>query len=225
MQREDNSSTRRDVLKFFGWGGALVSLEACIGPPIEWLDPKPAPLQLLTNTAIDQFVHEDYHGAEKTLMPARVAYCSDVGYIALLAIALSANKHYSRAETYFRNVTDRFEKQPWVITTIRDRIRPLFGTNSYNGLKPKLKEAAQWFPDLYVVIGFLELAEQNYDIARQAFSQVLPRHLEKKKKYAELFDQLARYAHEAEDTIAEGGYKRIRALFEDPPFTASTTIQ
>ncbi len=224
MQREDHS-TRRDILKLFGMGGALVSLEACIGPPIEWLDPTPAPLQLIATTAIDQFLHEDYRGAEHTLMPARMMYDGDVGYIALLSIALSANRHYSHAEHFFRKLIDRFEKQPLVITTIRDRIRPLFGTKPYNELKPKLQLAARIFPDLYAVIGFLELAEQNYGVARQAFEQALPRHPEKKRHYDALFGQLARYAHEAQDTVAEDGYKHIQELFKDSPTTASTTIK
>lgn len=215
MQRDDCSQSRRNFLRLMFGGAAALSLEACIGPPIEWIDPTPPPLQILTDTAIAQFTARDYAGAEQTLMPARIAYDGDAGYIALLSVTLAANKHYDNGETYFRKLIDRFEKQPLIITTIRHRMSPLFGTNAYEALKPQLRFGARLYPNLYAVIGFLELAEERYATARQAFELLLPRYPLKKEKYKELFNQLVRYANAAEDTIAAEGYKQVGALFED----------
>jgi tetratricopeptide (TPR) repeat protein len=179
----------------------------------------PTLLETVVDEAITHLTKKEYGKAEALLEGYENYYRPDVGYHSLLGIAQAAGKNYGKAKDTFESLIVRFEHHPTIIFTVRDRIRPLFETESYKDLKKTLLDyATQKLPvdltDLYAVFGFLCLAEQKYNEAAQAFRRILPKHAHKKEKYREIMQRLVRHSEEGADIISKNGYELVSEVFK-----------
>ena len=206
--------SRRNFMKAVGAAAGAAFLETCIGPAIDFSDPEPTELEKLVQNAIQQISREESKAAESDLERQYKWHKDDIGYCAVLGIAQAANGQYSKADTTFRALIDAFESKPETIITIRDRIRPLFGTEAYRNLRKELRTTAAFMSDLYAVDGFLSLSEYDFDNAPKAFVRVIPTYRDKISLYKTLMDRLAGHFHNARDTVARDGYQKMSLFFQ-----------
>lgn len=153
------------------------------------------------------------------LEPHKSTYDQDIGYCTLRAIAQAGAHDLTASEKSFRELVKRFEEHPEVIFTVRDRLRHLFNSSEYCRMKQRLRSFAGFplfgNPDLYAVDGFLCLAEHNFEQARDSFGKILPKHQEKKAKYAAIMEYLRVCSRTMGDMISAQGYEHVKTLFED----------
>jgi len=153
------------------------------------------------------------------LEPHKDTYEQDIGYCTLLAIAQAGTRDLKKSDKSFRELVKRFEEHPEVIFTVRDRLRPLYGTPEYAKMKKQLRGFAAFplfgNPNLYAVDGFLCLAEHNFEQARDSFEKILADHQEKKAKYAKIMEYLRICSNTMGDMISAQGYEHVKTLFED----------
>lgn len=161
---------------------------------------------------------KEFADAESDLEKQYRWHQDDIGYCALLGIAQAANRQYAKADSTFRALIKAFESKPETIITIRDTLRPLFQTEAYKNLHKQLRNAAANplvdLSNLYVVDGFLSLAEYRFDNASEAFAQVARKYSYKFPQYKALMDQLAAHFNDEQNTVAHDGYRRMSRFFQ-----------
>ena len=206
--------SRRNFMKAVGADAGAACLETCIGPAIDFSDPEPTDLEKLVSKALKNISDKKYAAAESDLEKQYKWHKDDIGYCAVLGIAQASNKQYSKADKTFCSLIDAFENKPETIITIRDRIRPLFETEAYPTLHRQLRTSAAFMSNLYVVDGFLSLAEYKFDNAIEAFAQIIPKYPEKISLYKTLMDRLAAHFHNSRNTVARDGYQKMSQFFQ-----------
>ena len=212
--------SRRKLLGFGGAASALTLLNTCVGPFGKIPKHEPTPLEQLVRETTEHLARGEFSEAEKKLDRDYDYYADDAGYCAFRCIAQAGNKHYHKSNTSFRSLIDLFESNPEIVSTVRDRMRFVFPSEAYKETKKKLRKFAKiTFPadlsDLWIVDGFLSMAEYKFDEAISAFKNVLPEYNHKLQTYKNIMDTLVAYSKRARDKIAEKGYQQIADFFQE----------
>lgn len=212
--------SRRKVIGLGGAVAALTALNTCTGMFGDIPKHEPTPLEQLVRETTEHLSRGEFAEAEKKLDYDYDHYYDDAGYCAFRCIAQAGNRNYDKSNTSFRSLLNLFESSPEIVVTVRDRLRPIFPSEAYKETKNKLKRFAKLtFPvdltDLWVVDGFLSLAEYKFDEAITAFKNVLPKYNNKLQKYKKAMDTLVAYSKRARDKIAEKGYRQVADFFQE----------
>lgn len=210
--QENVNGLKKIVLKSFA--ALLIANTSCSGNGPQQASPAPTRLEQVVDEAIKHFSKEDFAAAQALLEQHLEYYGRDAGYRSLLAAVRACNGELDAARQTFEYLITVFENSPEIIIPVRDYLRPLFQTKTYQARKETLLLFARLHNDLYAVYGFLCLAERDFDNAYKAFNQALQNHPDKKDKYFALMERLELFHQNAFDTVGKEGYARIKKLFE-----------
>ncbi len=212
--------TRRLFITGTSSAAALALLNTCTNSPSYISPHEPTDLEKLVKKSVELIAADKCKEAQDELAPEYENAKDDIGYCVLLSVAYAGSNNLSKSETLFRSAVNDFENSPETIITVRDRFRPLFGTESYNKTRERLRSLAPmtWpanLNDLWAVDGFLSLAEQKFDEAKQAFDRIIIKYAAKLPAYMTLMYKLAIDAKKRKDLIAEKGYKEMFDYFRN----------
>lgn len=199
--------------------GTLALLNTCTNSSSYITPHEPTDLEKLVTKSVELLGAGKYKEAQDKLAPEYEYAKDDIGYCVLLSVAYAGNNNHGKAEEIFRSTINDFENGPETIITVRDRFRPIFGTDSYNKTRERLRSLAPMtFPvnlnDLWVVDGFLSLAEHKFGEAKQAFDRAIAKYHNKIPKYLGLMQKMVADSEKRKDLITKRGYQEMVIYFQ-----------
>jgi hypothetical protein len=144
----------------------------------------------------------------------------------ILAITYANTRNYSWAESEFRTLMNTFKNHPIIIEEVQKELATYFTTKSFKDSEATLIWAATAYPQLNAVLGFLNMAKQEYKTARQHFEKAVPQFEEDTvEEYRDSFMRLTAYMCDKDDNTALEYAKILGAVYNAQPKESKTKKQ